>query len=155
MRKYGPWRFNMGAFGECLPYESNHVSLHADKVDRFGVPLMRFDVKFGDNEIKMMNDAQVEGEKMLRAAGLQNVYSYHGEHIPGDAIHEMGGARMGADPRKSVLNKWSQAHDAANLFVTDGAQMPSISCVNPSLTFMAFTARAADYAVKQLKAGAI
>jgi choline dehydrogenase-like flavoprotein len=155
MRKYGPWRFNMGAFGECLPYESNHVSLHADKVDRFGVPLMRFDVKFGDNEIKMMNDAQVEGEKMLRAAGLKNVYSYHGEHIPGDAIHEMGGARMGADPRKSVLNKWSQAHDAANLFVTDGAQMPSISCVNPSLTFMAFTARAADFAVKQLKAGAI
>jgi choline dehydrogenase-like flavoprotein len=155
MRKYGPWRFNMGAFGECLPYEDNHVSLHPDKVDRFGVPLMRFDVTFRDNEIKMMNDAQVEGEKMLRAAGLQNVYSYHGEHIPGDAIHEMGGARMGEDPRRSVLNKWSQAHDAANLFVTDGAQMPSISCVNPSLTFMAFTARAADYAVKQLKAGAI
>ena len=155
MRQYGPWRFSMGAFGECLPYEDNRVSLHPDKVDRFGVPLMRFDVTFRDNEIKMMNDAQVEGEKMLRAAGLQNVYRYHGEHIPGDAIHEMGGARMGNDPRRSVLNKWGQAHDAANLFVTDGAQMASISCVNPSLTFMALTARATDHAVKQLQAGAI
>ncbi len=155
MRRYGPWKFGMGAFGECLPYEDNRVSLHADKVDRFGIPLMRFDVTFRENEIRMMDDARAEGEKMLRAAGLLNVTSYRGEHVPGDAIHEMGGARMGADPRQSVLNKWSQAHDAANLFVTDGAQMPSISCVNPSLTFMAFTARAADQAVKQLKAGAI
>lgn len=155
MRNYGPWKFGMGAFGECLPYEDNRVSLHADKTDRFGVPLMRFDVTFRDNELKMMRDAQTEGEKMLRAAGLVNVTSGHGEHVPGDAIHEMGGARMGADPRISVLNQWSQAHDAANLYVTDGAQMASISCVNPSLTFMALTARAADHAVKQLKAGAI
>lgn len=155
MRGYGPWKFGMGAFGECLPYEDNRVSLHADKVDRFGIPLMRFDVTFRDNEIKMMDDARTEGEKMLRAAGLLNVTSGRSEHVPGDAIHEMGGARMATDPRQSVLNKWSQAHDAANLFVTDGAQMASISCVNPSLTFMAFTARAADYAVKQLKAGAI
>jgi choline dehydrogenase-like flavoprotein len=155
MRQYGPWKFGMGAFGECLPYEDNHVSLHADKVDRFGIPLMRFDVTFRDNEIKMMDDARTEGEKMLKAAGLTNVTSGRSEHVPGDAIHEMGGARMGADPRQSVLNKWSQAHDASNLFVTDGAQMASISCVNPSLTFMALTARATDHAVKQLKAGAI
>lgn len=155
MRGYGPWKFGMGAFGECLPYEDNRVSLHADKVDRFGIPLMRFDVTFRDNEIKMMDDARTEGEKMLKAAGLLNVTSSRSEHVPGDAIHEMGGARMGADPRQSVLNKWSQAHDAANLYVTDGAQMASISCVNPSLTFMALTARAADHAVKQLKAGAI
>ncbi len=155
MRNYGPWRFGMGAFGECLPYADNHVSLHPDKVDRFGVPLMRFDVRFRENEIRMMDDARTEGEKMLKAAGLLGVGSGRSEHVPGDAIHEMGGARMGADPRKSVLNKWSQAHDAANLFVTDGAQMASVSCVNPSLTFMAFTARAADHAVKQLKAGAI
>ena len=154
-RGYGPWKFGMGAFGECLPYEDNRVSLHADKVDRFGIPLMRFDVTFRDNEIRMMDDARSEGEAMLRRAGLTNVTSGRSEHVPGDAIHEMGGARMGADPRRSVLNKWSQAHDAANLFVTDGAQMASISCVNPSLTFMALTARAADYAVKQLKAGAI
>jgi choline dehydrogenase-like flavoprotein len=155
MRGYGPWQFGMGAFGECLPYEDNRVSLHPDKVDRFGVPLMRFDVTFRDNEIRMMDDARTEGEKMLKAAGLLNVTSSRREHVPGDAIHEMGGARMGADPRQSVLNKWGQAHDAANLYVTDGAQMASISCVNPSLTFMALTARAADHAVKQLQAGAI
>lgn len=155
LRRYGGWKFSMGAFGECLPYEDNRVSLHPDKVDRYGIPLMRFDVTFRDNELKMMADARQQGEEMLRKAGLQNVTSSEGKHVPGDAIHEMGGARMGADPRQSVLNKWSQAHDAANLFVTDGAQMASISCVNPSLTFMALTARAADYAVKQLKAGAI
>ncbi|SNS78411.1 GMC family oxidoreductase [Sphingopyxis indica] len=155
MRRYDSWKFGMGAFGECLPYEDNRVSLHPDKVDRFGVPLMRFDVTFRENELKMMSDARTEGEKMLRAAGLINVQSERKEHVPGDAIHEMGGARMGADPRESVLNKWSQAHDASNLFVTDGAQMASISCVNPSLTFMALTARAADHAVKQLQAGAI
>jgi choline dehydrogenase-like flavoprotein len=92
---------------------------------------------------------------MLRAAGLTNVTSEQKEHVPGDAIHEMGGARMGLDPRKSVLNGWNQAHDASNLFVTDGAQMASVSCVNPSLTFMALTTRAADHAVKQLHAGTI
>ncbi|MGE7205274.1 GMC family oxidoreductase [Sphingomonas sp. NPDC019816] len=155
MRRYGPWQFSMGAFGECLPYEDNRVSLHPSKVDRFGVPLMKFDVTFRDNELKMMADARREGEAMLRAAGMKNVTSGEQEHVPGDAIHEMGGARMGADPRASVLNKWSQAHDASNLFVTDGAQMASISCVNPSLTFMALTARAVDHAVKGLKAGAV
>jgi choline dehydrogenase-like flavoprotein len=155
MRQYAPWQFGMMAFGECLPYEDNRISLHPDKVDRFGMPQAQFNVTFRDNEIKMMDDARTEGEAMLRRAGLQNVKSERKEHIPGDAIHEMGGARMGTDPRQSVLNKWSQAHDAANLFVTDGAQMASVSCVNPSITFMALTARAADYAVKQLKAGKI
>jgi choline dehydrogenase-like flavoprotein len=150
MRRYGPWRFSMGAFGECLPYHDNRVSLHPDKVDRFGVPLMRFDVTFRENELRMMKDARTQGEAMLRAAGLQNIRSYEGEHVPGDAIHEMGGARMGADPRSSVVNGWSQAHDAPNLYVTDGAQMASVSCVNPSLTFMAFTTRAADHAVRQM-----
>jgi choline dehydrogenase-like flavoprotein len=155
MRRYGGWKFQMGAFGECLPYEDNRVSLNPDKADRFGLPLMRFDVTFRDNELRMMADAREQGEKMLRAAGLKNVESKVKEHVPGDAIHEMGGARMGHDPRASVLNKWSQAHDASNLFVTDGAQMASISCVNPSLTFMALTARAVDHAVKGLKAGTI
>ncbi|NJR79508.1 GMC family oxidoreductase [Sphingomonas corticis] len=151
MRRYGPWQFSMGAFGECLPYKDNRVSLHASKVDRFGVPLMRFDVTFRENELKMMADAREQGEAMLRQAGLTNVTGWEDEHVPGDAIHEMGGARMGADPRASVLNGWSQAHDAANLYVTDGAQMASVACVNPSLTFMALTARAADHAVKQLR----
>jgi choline dehydrogenase-like flavoprotein len=155
MRQYTGWKFGMGAFGECLPYDDNMVSLHPDKVDRFGVPLMRFDVRFRDNELRMMDDAAEQGEAMLRKAGLTNVGSSRQEHVPGEAIHEMGGARMGNDPRNSVLNKWSQAHDASNLFVTDGAQMTSASCVNPSLTFMALTARAADYAVKGLKAGTV
>lgn len=152
MRRYGPWKFSMGSFGECLPYHDNRVSLHPSKVDRFGVPLMRFDVTFRENELKLIADSRTQGEAMLRAAGLQNVKSSEGEHVPGDAIHEMGGARMGADPRASVLNGFSQAHDAPNLYVTDGAQMASASCVNPSLTFMALTMRAADHAVKQLRA---
>ncbi|QNQ08639.1 GMC oxidoreductase [Sphingomonas alpina] len=152
MRKYGGWKFEMGAFGECLPYKDNRVSLHPNKVDRFGVPLARFDVRFRDNELKMMADARAQGEAMLKAAGLQNVTSEEKEHVPGDAIHEMGGARMGVDPHASVLNRWSQAHDATNLYVTDGAQMASISCINPSLTFMALTARAVDHAVKRTKA---
>ncbi|MCC2976762.1 GMC family oxidoreductase [Sphingomonas sp. PL-96] len=151
LRRYAPWKFSMGAFGECLPYKDNHVSLHANKVDRFGVPLMRFDVRFRDNELKMMADARVQGEAMLKGAGLTNVRSWEGEHVPGDAIHEMGGARMGADPRRSVLNGWNQAHEASNLYVTDGAQMASASCVNPSLTYMAMTARATDHAFKQMK----
>lgn len=151
MRKYAPWKFHIGAFGECLPYRDNSVSLHADKVDRFGVPLMRFDVRFRDNELRMMADARAQGEAMLKGAGLSNVSSTEAEHVPGDAIHEMGGARMGADPRSSVLNSWSQAHDATNLYVTDGAQMASVSCVNPSLTFMALTVRAADHAVRTLR----
>ena len=155
MRKYGPWRFSMGAFGECLPYEDNRVSLHPTKVDRFGIPQLLFNVTFRDNELRMMADARQQGEMMLRQAGLINVTSSEDEHVPGDAIHEMGGARMGSDPRASVLNKWNQAHDAPNLFVTDGSQMNSIACVNPSLTFMAMTARAADYAVGRLKAGPI
>ncbi|WP_341207916.1 GMC family oxidoreductase [uncultured Sphingomonas sp.] len=155
MRKYNNWQFGMTAFGECLPYEDNRVSLHPTKVDRFGVPLMVFNVTFRDNELKMMADAREQGEAMLRGAGLTDVQSREGEHVPGDAIHEMGGARMGADPRTSVLNKWNQAHDAPNLFVTDGAQMASVACVNPSLTFMALTARACDNAVKLMKAGTI
>ncbi|WP_423602407.1 GMC family oxidoreductase [Sphingomonas sp. MS122] len=151
MRQYAPWRLHIGAFGECLPYRDNSVSLHADKVDRFGVPLMRFDVRFRENELRMMADARAQGEAMLKAAGLSNVTSSQREHVPGDAIHEMGGARMGTDPRASVLNGWSQAHDASNLYVTDGAQMASVSCVNPSLTFMALTVRAVDHAVKSLR----
>lgn len=154
LRQYGGWKFGIGAFGECLPYEDNRVSLHPTKVDRFGVPLMRFDVTFRDDELRMMADARVQGERMLRGAGLTNVTSKAQEHVPGEAIHEMGGARMGADPRRSVLDSWSRAHEAGNLYVTDGAQMASVSCVNPSLTFMALTARAADHAIKGLRAGA-
>lgn len=155
MRQYGPWRFSMGAFGECLPYEDNRVTLHPTKLDRFGIPQLQFNVTFRDNELRMMADARQQGEIMLRRAGLLNVTSSEQKHVPGEAIHEMGGARMGADPRSSVLNEWNQAHEAPNLFVTDGSQMNSTSCVNPSLTFMAMTARAADHALGRMKAGSI
>lgn len=155
MRQYDSWRMMMVAFGECLPYRDNYVSLHPDKVDRFGIPLMKFNVTFRDNELRMMDDARTQGEEMLRKSGASNVISMQGEQVPGDAIHEVGGARMGDNPTSSVLNKWSQAHDAPNLFVTDGAQMASSSCVNPSLTFMALTARAADHAVRQMHEGAL
>ncbi len=155
MRQYAPWWFGVTAFGECLPYRDNKVTLHPSKVDRFGVPLLTFDVTFRENEYHMMTDAMSEAKRMLEAAGVQNVTVHEDDHVPGDAIHEMGGARMGNDPNEAVLNKWSQAHAASNLFVTDGSQMASTSCVNPSLTFMALTARAADYAVKQVKAGVI
>ena len=119
------------------------------------VPLIVFDVSFRENERRMMVDAARQGAAMLKAAGLVNVGSREDEHVPGDAIHEMGGAVMGDDPAQSVVNRWSQAHDAPNLFVTDGAQMASTNCVNPSLTYMALTARAADRAVKLIKAGAL
>ena len=155
LRKYGPWKIQFNAFAECLPYKDNTISLHPTKVDRFGVPLIVFDVAFRDNETRMMVDAARQGEAMMKAAGLVDVGSRQDEHVPGDAIHEMGGACMGEDPNGSVVNRWSQAHDAANLFVTDGSHMASTNCVNPSLTFMALTARAADHAVKLAKDGVI
>jgi choline dehydrogenase-like flavoprotein len=155
LRKYGAWSVGFNVFGECLPYLDNTVTLHPDKVDRFDVPQALFNVTYRDNERKMMTDAKVQGEKMMKAAGLVDVYAEEKPHIPGDSIHEMGGACMGKDPRTSVTNAWNQLHEAHNVFVTDGSSLSSTSCVNPSLTFMAFTARAADYAVKQVKAGAI
>ncbi len=154
LRNHGPWQIGFNAFAECLPYKDNVLTL-SSKTDRFGMPLLVFDVTFRDNEARMMNDAQRQGEAMLKAAGLVNVGSHQDEHVPGDAIHEMGGACMGADPRASVVNKWNQAHDAPNLFVTDGACMASTNCVNPSLTYMALTARAADRAVKLVKTNAL
>jgi choline dehydrogenase-like flavoprotein len=155
MRRYAPWRIAFNAFAECLPYKDNSLTLNPARLDRYGVPLLVFNVSFRDNEVRMMNDAQRQGETMLRASGLVDVGSRQDEHVPGDAIHEMGGACMGADPTSSVVNQWSQAHDAPNLFVTDGAQMASTNCVNPSLTFMALTARACDHAVKLVQAGTI
>jgi choline dehydrogenase-like flavoprotein len=148
LRKYGPWTIQFNVCAECLPYKNNTLSLHPAKTDRFGMPLIVFDVGFRHNEERMMVDAARQGEIMMRAAGLVDVGSRQDEHVPGDAIHEMGGACMGDDPKASVVNRWSQAHDADNLFVTDGSHMSSTNCVNPSLTFMALTARAADHAVK-------
>jgi choline dehydrogenase-like flavoprotein len=154
MRKPGPWFIFLEGFGEHLPYADNRITLER-ATDRFGVPQLRFEVTFRENERRMGADILRQSVDMLTAAGAANINPLPQPAVPGTSIHEYGGARMGADPRESVVNAFNQAHDASNLFITDGASMSSSSCVNPSLTFMALTARAAGYAVEQLRAGAI
>ncbi|MEM9325663.1 MAG: GMC family oxidoreductase [Bacteroidota bacterium] len=146
----GPWRMGMTAFGETLPYHENHVRLNPDKLDKHGLPTFTFDCEFKENEMNMRKDMKEQAVEMLEAAGLRNVQPYDSIGGPGLGIHEMGTARMGKDPKTSVLNKWNQVHEVKNVFVTDGAAMTSAACVNPSLTYMALTARAADYAVQEL-----
>jgi choline dehydrogenase-like flavoprotein len=156
LRKPGPWIFALAGFTECLPRESNRMYLSRDKVDRYGIPQVVFDFQWSENEIKLRRDARKHAERLLKAAGAVLIVPEEDKiSLPGEGIHEMGTARMGADPATSVLNAHNQAHDVPNLFITDGSFMTSASCVNPSLTYMAFTARACDYAVKQLAAGAL
>jgi choline dehydrogenase-like flavoprotein len=155
MRAPGPWVSFLGGFGEHLPDRNSRMALDDSEVDRFGIPQVRFDSVYGANERAMTEDIAEQAKLMLKSAGAFNVTSFLSGSAPGDAIHEMGTARMGDDPAESVLNRWNQAHDVSNLFVTDGACMTSSSCVNPSITYMALTARAVDYAVKQLHAGNI
>jgi choline dehydrogenase-like flavoprotein len=155
LRAPGPWIAYMGGFGEHLPDQNSRMLLDAHQVDRFGIPQVRFDSVYGENEKAMAEDIALQAKLMLKSAGAINVSSFMSGSAPGDAIHEMGTARMGDDPSESVLNRWNQAHDVSNLFVTDGSCMTSSSCVNPSITYMALTARAVDYAVKQLHAGNI
>ncbi len=147
----GPWRIGMGGFGECLPSHSNYVEINREKVDAWGIPVLQFNCQWGENELAMSRDMAIQAAEMLAAAGAQNIVVSQTITNPGRAIHEMGTARMGRDPKTSVLNGYNQAHDVKNLFVTDGACMVSSSCVNPSITYMALTARACDYAVTQLK----
>ncbi len=149
------WSIGLAGFGEMVPVKENRVTLHKTKKDKFGLPLLVTDVKYTENCLNMVNAMGPIGERILKAAGMDKVTSktYKGGGTPGAKIHEMGGAPMGNDPKTSYLNKWNQSHEVANLFVTDGASFNSQSCVNPSLTFMAMTARAVDYADKQLKAG--
>ena len=147
----GPWRMNMLAFGECLPYHENKAMLNEAVRDKYGLPTLTFDCEFKENEQKMRKDMMNDAAEMLEASGLKNVETYDDGSWPGLGIHEMGTARMGRDPKTSVLNAWNQLHEAKNIFVTDGACMTSASCVNPSLTYMALTARAAHYAVEELK----
>ena len=149
----GNWSMGMTGFGECLPYHENHIRLSPDKKDIWGQPTLIFDVEFKENEKKMRIDMANDAKEMFEAAGLKNVRTYDNGSWPGMAIHEMGTARMGRDPKTSVLNSMNQMHDCKNVFVTDGAFMASSACVNPSLTYMAMTARAADYAVSELKKG--
>ena len=148
----GQWRMNLGGFGEMLPLESNRMTLSKDKKDKWGLPLVDFDAAYSDNELKMREDMANDAAEMLEAAGLKNVTTYNDlSKNPGIGIHEMGTARMGLDQKTSVLNKHNQVWGCDNVYVTDGACMTSSSCVNPSLTYMALTARAADHAVKSLK----
>lgn len=149
--KPGPWTINIGGFGETLPDPTNRFTL-TDKKDKWGLPIINFDAAWGKNEWKMREAMESEAKAMLEAAGAKNVMSYHDkEKAPGIGIHEMGTAKMGRDAKTSVLNGNNQVWGAPNVFVTDGAAMASASCVNPSLTYMALTARAANFAVEELK----
>lgn len=147
----GPWTMGIGGFGEILPYHENKMTINKDKKDKWGINVIDFDAGLKDNEKKMRIDMKNDAIEMLEAAGVKNVNGWDGDGTIGRGIHEMGTARMGHDPKTSVLNKWNQVWDAQNVFVTDGSFMTSAACVNPSLTYMAFTARAVDYAVKELK----
>ncbi len=146
----GLWSIGMTAFGETLPYHENKMVLDYDKKDAWGQPTVTFDAEFKENEMKMRKDMAEAAAEMLEASGYQNINTYDAGSYPGLGIHEMGTARMGRDPKTSVLNKWNQVHEVQNVFVTDGACMASAACVNPSLTYMALTARAVDHAVNEL-----
>lgn len=154
LRDPGNWYMTMLGFGETLPYHDNHAKL-SDKKDKWGIPQLEIHASIKGNEEKMRKDMAASAAEMLEAAGGENVDPFFNEYLPGEGIHEMGTARMGRDPETSVLNGHNQAHDVPNLFVTDGACMTSSASQNPSLTYMALTARACDYAVNELKKGNI
>lgn len=148
----GEWSFGFGGFGEILPDPNNRMFLDPVKKDKWGIPMIVFDASFNDNDLAMRQDIMENAMEMLEAAGFKQVTGYNRKEVHiGLGIHEMGTARMGNDPKSSVINKFNQIHACKNVFVTDGAAMTSASCVNPSLTYMALTARAADYAFRGLK----
>jgi choline dehydrogenase-like flavoprotein len=149
--KPGPWYVRMGGFGETLPYHDNRVTLDRTRKDKFGLPVLSFDAGIRDNERRMRKDMAEDAAEMLTAAGYRNVKTYDRDAYLGLGIHEMGTARMGRDPKTSVLNAWNQVHACKNVYVTDGSCMTSAACQNPSLTYMALTARAANHAVDELK----
>ncbi|ROU06251.1 GMC oxidoreductase [Lysobacter enzymogenes] len=149
----GDWSIGMTGFGEMLPYHDNTISLDPRRKDKWGLPVLAMDVSLRKNERAMRKDMGADAAEMLEAAGVKNVKVHESDYAPGMAIHEMGTARMGRDRKNSVLNMHNQVWDAPNVYVTDGACMTSSACVNPSLTYMALTARAADHAVRELKAG--
>ncbi len=149
----GPWGVFMMMQGETIPKETNHVSLSADEKDAWGIPLLKISVDYDDNDVRLLKDFLTQGAEMLDKAGCKNITSHDSKQAPGLDIHEIGGVRMGKDPKTSLLNKWNQLHACPNVFVTDGACMTSTSTQNPSLTFMAITARAANHAAEELKKG--
>ncbi len=147
----GGWKMGILGFGETLPYFENKISLDKTRKDKWGLPILAIDCEIKENEKKMRVDMMNDAKEMLEMAGIKNVKTYDNNYGMGQGIHEMGTARMGLDPKTSVLNKWNQVWDAPNVFVTDGAAMTSAGCQNPSLTYMAMTARSVDYAVSELK----
>lgn len=153
LQEPGKWSMGITAFGEMMPDHSNKVYLNPDKTDKWGQPTLVFDVEFKENEYKMRVDMKNDAAEMLEAAGFKNVVTFDDPGGPGLGIHEMGTARMGRDPKTSVLNKWNQVHAVPNVFVTDGACMTSSAAQNPSLTYMALAARAANYAADELNKG--
>ncbi len=154
LSQLGPWTMSFWGFGEMLPREQNRATLHPTLVDAWGIPSLHIDCRWSDNELAIHRDMNVAAAELLEAAGATQIEpSTSGPSTPGGTNHEMGTARMGRDPRTSVLNGWNQTWDVPNLFVTDGAAMTSSGCQNPSLTYMALTARACHYAVERLKRG--
>lgn len=149
--KPGGWSMGLMGFGECLPYHDNKMTLDYNKLDQWGLPTVTFDAEWKDNEWEMRKDMVAQAMEMLDRAGFKNIRPWDDPGAPGLGIHEMGTARMGRNPKTSVLNGYNQVHAVPNVFVTDGAAMTSSGCQNPSLTYMALTARAANYAVEQLK----
>jgi choline dehydrogenase-like flavoprotein len=149
----GPWSMGMTAFGEILPYHENTIKLSSEQKDKWGMDVLVMDAEIKENEMKMRKDMMNDAAEMLEAGGLKNIQTYDSGYTMGQGIHEMGTARMGRDPKSSVLNGNNQVWDAKNVFVTDGAAMTSSGSQNPSLTYMAMTARAADFAVNELKKG--
>ncbi|MEP3208268.1 MAG: GMC family oxidoreductase [Maribacter sp.] len=153
--KPGGWTFGMGGFGEVLPYEDNRFTLDYNQLDQWGLPTVTFDAGFKENELNMRKDMMESAVDMLTKAGMRDVEPFDRETALGLGIHEMGTARMGRNRKTSVLDGNNALHDVPNVYVTDGSFMTSASCVNPSLTYMAFTARAANHAAKELKKGNI
>jgi len=149
----GPWRVGSHMMGETIPKETNYVKLDGNKKDAWGVPLLSVNIEYDDNDEKMVKDYFEQMTEMYTKAGFKDITTRDSKQAPGLDIHEMGGARMGIDPKTSMLNKWNQVHACKNVFVTDGACMTSTSTQNPSLTYMALTARAADYAMSEMKKG--
>lgn len=152
LRMPGPWRFWMSGYGDALPMVENTAKL-SNQIDEWGIPILEIDAHWSENTRIMRRDIADTATEMLETAGFDDITIQPGEAIPGMAIHEMGTARMGRDPRTSILNAYNQCHDVANLFVTDGACMASSACQNPSITYMALTARATNYAVEAVKRG--
>jgi choline dehydrogenase-like flavoprotein len=151
LMKPGQWEFFITGFAECLPYHENQVTLDKENVDKWGQPTLAIDCEFKENEKAINRQIKADAMEMLEKAGVKDIVGFDNEHEPGYGIHEMGTARMGRDPKTSVLNATNQIHSVKNVFVTDGACMTSSSCVNPSLTYMALTARAANHAISELK----